>query len=65
MMMDFVSFGDDVEGPPNKPGVWEIQVHETFEEPPASDAAKNEQADFILLATMGQEAACRSPVERT
>ena len=49
------SFGDDVEGPPNKPGVWEIQVHETFEEPPASDAAKNEQADFILLATMAKK----------
>eukprot|EP00435_Cladocopium_sp_Y103_P056318 s71_g19.t1 len=50
-----VCFGDDVEGPPNKPGVWEIYVHDAVDLSHEGDVASSELAEVILLATTAKK----------
>ena len=49
------SFGDDVEGPENNPGIWEVHVHDMIDLPFEEEVANAEMAEFILLATTAKK----------
>ena len=60
------SFGDDHRGPPNNPGIWEINIHDMVDVHRNDDIANGDLAEVILLAaTTAKKIRSRGEMERT
>ena len=50
-----ICFGDDIAGPPQVPGLWEIEINDVPDIPHKQDLANKDFAEMILVATTAKK----------